>query len=141
MYQRVVIVGHLGRDPEMRYTAAGAPVVNFPVATNRRWQDNEGNNQEETTWFKVSVWGRTAETCNQYLEKGRLVLCDGEIRTSQYEDQQGVTRYGWELRANTVKFLGGPGDRGPVPSFDGEMAGGRAPAGNGQGLSEDDIPF
>jgi single-strand DNA-binding protein len=142
MYQRVVVVGNLGRDPEMRYTANGTPVANFPVATNRRWTDGDGNTQEETTWFRVSVFGRQAEVCNQYLEKGRMVLCDGEIRTSQYEDQQGVTRYSWELRANAVKFLGGAGDRGPVPDFvDSGQAPG-APASDGGGdLAEEDIPF
>jgi single-strand DNA-binding protein len=137
MYQRTVIVGHLGRDPELRYTASGTPVVNFPVATNRKWTDNDGTVQEETTWFRVNVWGRQAEICNQYLEKGRLVLCDGDIRTSQYE-KEGQTHYSWELRANVVKFLGGQGERGPVPSFEGEMAG------NGMGMgsmAEEDIPF
>jgi single-strand DNA-binding protein len=133
VYQRVVIVGNLGRDPEMRYTASGTPVANFPVATNRKWTDTDGNAQEETTWFRVSVFGRMAEVCNQYLEKGRSVLVDGEIRTSQYEDQQGVTRYSWELRANTVKFLGGPGDRAAVPEMDGPEARGA--------IAEDDIPF
>lgn len=136
MYQKVVIVGNLGRNPEMRYTAGGTPVVHFPVATNRRWTDAEGNGQEETTWFRVTVWGKQAEVCNQYLEKGRLVLADGEIRTSQYEDQQGVTRQSWELRAANVRFLGGPGDRASVPAFD--VIG----AGEGGGdVSEDDIPF
>ncbi|MFN2114708.1 MAG: single-stranded DNA-binding protein [Anaerolineae bacterium] len=146
MYQRVVIVGNLGRDPEMRYTAGGTSVANFPVATNRRWTDSDGNTQEETTWFRVSVFGRQAEVCSQYLEKGRMVLCDGEIRTSQYEDQQGITRYSWELRANAVKFLGGPGDRAQVPDFEdpgasassGAAAG---PSGDDGDLAEDDIPF
>ncbi|MCB0215618.1 MAG: single-stranded DNA-binding protein [Caldilineae bacterium] len=153
MYQRVVIVGNLGRDPELRYTANGTPVANFPVATNRRWSDGEGTVNEETTWFRVSVFGRQAEICNQYLEKGRSVLCDGEIRTSQYEDQAGVTRYSWELRANIVKFLGGAGESGAVPDFDegGEPAGGMggggarggrsARTGGGQDLAEEDIPF
>jgi single-strand DNA-binding protein len=136
MYQRVVIVGNLGKDPELRYTANGTPVANFPVATNRRWTDNEGEQQEETTWFKISVWGRQAEVCNQYLEKGRMVLCDGEIRTSQYDDQQGVTRYTWEVRANQVKFLSAPGERGSVPAMDGDFS----DPGPG-GLSEEDIPF
>lgn len=133
MYQRVVIVGNLGRNPEMRYTAGGTPVANFPVAVNRRWNDNEGNSQEETTWFRVSVWGRQAEVCNQYLEKGRLALIEGDIRTGQYDDAQGVTRYTWELRASTVRFLGGPGDRASVPEMDGEAP---APA-----MAEEDIPF
>jgi single-strand DNA-binding protein len=142
MYQRVVVVGNLGRDPEMRYTASGTPVANFPVATNRRWKDGEGNMQEETTWFRVSVFGRQAEVCSQYLEKGRMVLCEGEIRTSQYEDQQGVTRYSWELRASTVRFLGGPGERGSVPNFDeAGQTGGAAAGASGGELPEDDIPF
>ena len=136
MYQSVVIVGNLGKDPELRYTANGTPVVNFPVATNRKWTDNEGNLQEETTWFRVNVWGRQAEICNQYLEKGRLVLCEGEIRTGQYDDQQGITRYTWELRANAVKFLGGPGERGPVPAMEAELNGERMGS-----MAEEEIPF
>jgi single-strand DNA-binding protein len=146
MYQRVVIVGNLGRDPELRYTASGTPVANFPVATNRKWSDSEGNANEETTWFRVSVFGRQAETCNQYLEKGRSVLCEGEIRTSQYEDQQGVTRYSWELRANIVKFLGG-GDSGAGAGSDYVDEGGSRDeavsrgGGGSQELAEEDIPF
>lgn len=160
MYQHVVIVGHLGRAPEMRYTANGTPVANFSVATNRRWTDNEGNAQEETTWFRVSVWGRQAEVCNQYLDKGRLVLVDGDIRTSQYQDKDGATRDSWELRAINIKFLSGPGDRNAASGFDqsaegagpastgGSGAGAAhgnnrnsAPAPAGAALSEDDIPF
>ncbi|MEO8083957.1 MAG: single-stranded DNA-binding protein [Ardenticatenales bacterium] len=136
MYQRVVIVGNLGRDPEMRYTANGTPVCNFTVATNRRWTDQDGSSQEETTWFRVSVFGRQAEICNQYLSKGRMVLCDGDIRTNTYTDQSGAERNGWELRAHTIKFLGGAGDRGPAGAFD------DASAGQGGGhVAEDDIPF
>ena len=89
MYQHVVVVGNLGRDPELRYTQSGTPVANFPVATNRRWTDADGNVNEEATWFRVSVFGKQAEACNQYLEKGRNVLCEGEIRTSSYQDQNG----------------------------------------------------
>lgn len=149
MYQNVVIVGHLGKDPEVRYLPSGTPTANFPVATNRRWTDNEGNNHDETTWFRVSVFGRQAEVCSQFLEKGRLVLVEGDIRTGQYDDPQGVTRYTWELRANVVKFLGSAGERGPMPSFEGHMngdvaqgasspAGAHAPSG---GVAEEDIPF
>ncbi len=144
MYQRIVIVGNLGRDPEMRYTASGTPVANFPVATNRKWSDSDGNSQEETTWFRVSVFGRQAEVCNQYLQKGRQVLCDGEIRTSTYTDQNGVERSGWEVRANTIKFIGGQGDRGPVPEFDAHDSndGGRSDDGGPPtSVAEDDIPF
>lgn len=136
MYQRVVIVGHLGRDPELRYTANGTAVAKFPVATNRRWTDAEGNVQEETTWFRVNVWGRQAETCNQYLQKGRLVLCEGQIRTGQFDDQQGVTHYTWELQASTVKFLGSPGERGATPPPPDEQLDAEVSS-----LAEDDIPF
>ena len=150
MYQRIVIVGNLGKDPELRYTGGGTPVANFPVATNRKWTDNDGNASEETTWFRVSVFGRQAEICNQYLEKGRSVLCDGEIRTGQYDDKDGVTRYTWEVRASIIKFLGGPGDAGSVPAYaddasssgdsggGGGGGGGRAAAAN---IAEEDIPF
>lgn len=127
MYQRCVIVGNLGRDPEMRYTPSGQAVTNFPVATNRRWSDQDGNQQEETTWFRIVAWGRLAETCNQYLTKGRSVLVDGRIQSRSWEDQQGQTRYSWELVANTVKFLGGRAERVP------ELAEGDVP--------EEDIPF
>ncbi|MBI3287018.1 MAG: single-stranded DNA-binding protein [Chloroflexi bacterium] len=111
MYQRVVLVGHLGADPEMRYTPNGNPVTTFRVATNRRWTDGEGNPQEETTWFRVVAWGKLAETTNQYLSKGRLVLVDGAIQTRSWEDQSGQSRQSWEVRANTVKFLGGREER------------------------------
>jgi single-strand DNA-binding protein len=140
MYQRTVIVGNLGRDPEMRYTASGTPVANFPVATNRKWSDNDGNLQEETTWFRVSVFGRQAEVCNQFLQKGRTVLCDGDIRTSTYTDQNGVERNSWELRASVVKFMGGAGERagggGGGSSYQDEGA----PTSGGS-VAEDDIPF
>lgn len=117
MYQRVIIVGNLGRDPEMRYTPTGRPVTTLNVATNRRWTDAEGQRQEETTWFRVVVWGKQAESCNQYLSKGRQVLVEGRIRTSQYEDKSGQTRYTWELVASNVRFLGGRGEaaEGPPP--------------------------
>ena len=143
MYQHVVVVGNLGRDPELRYTQSGTPVANFPVATNRRWTDADGNVNEEATWFRVSVFGKQAEACNQYLEKGRNVLCEGEIRTSSYQDQNGETRYSWELRANAVKFLSGgtPGGGGDAPG--GAPPRGKsaaAPAGGAE-LAEEDIPF
>ncbi len=113
MYQRIVIVGRLGADPEMRYTPSGSPVTNMRVATNRRWTDPEGNPRDETTWFRVVAWGRLAETCNQYLSKGRMVLVDGEMQQRSWEDQQGQSRSTWELRARTVKFLGGREERAP----------------------------
>ena len=116
MYQKVIIIGNLGRDPEMRYTASGKAVTTLNVATNRRWTNAEGQPQDETTWFRVSVWGKQAEACNQYLSKGRQVLVEGEIRTRQYEDKSGQTRYAWDLQARNVRFLGGRDTSSEVPA-------------------------
>ena len=129
MYQKVIIVGNLGQDPEMRYTASGKPVTNLNVATNRGWTNAEGQPQEETTWFRVVVWGKQAEACNQYLSKGRQVLVEGEIRTRQYEDKSGQTRYAWDLVARNVRFLGTRGE----PT--------EAPAGEPPIEQEGEIPF
>jgi single-strand DNA-binding protein len=112
MYQNTVVVGHLGRDPEMRYTPDGTPVTSFSVATTRRWSNREGEPQEKTTWFRVTAWRRLAETCNQYLSKGRLVLVEGDIDVSAWSDKtSGEARATLELRARNVQFLGGRGER------------------------------
>ena len=79
MYNRVILAGNLGRDPELRYTPSGQAVANLSVATNERWRDKDGNNQERTVWWRVSVWGNQADTCNQYLGKGRQVLIEGRM--------------------------------------------------------------
>ena len=105
MYQRIVIAGNLGQDPEMRYTPQGRPVTTMSVATNRRWTNAEGEQQRETTWFRVVVWGKQAEACNQYLEKGSAVLVEGRMQNRSWEDQQGQTRWTWELVASWVQFL------------------------------------
>lgn len=114
MYQKVLIVGNLGRDPEMRYTPAGKAVTNFSVATNRRWNGPDGQQNEETVWFRVSTWGRMAEVCNEYLEKGRQVLIEGRLQPDPdtggprtWTGNDGVIRASFEVTASTVKFLGG----------------------------------
>ena len=141
MYQKVVIVGNLGTDPEMRYTPSGQAVTNFSVATNRRWSDSQGNQQEETVWFRVSVWGKMAEVCNQYLAKGRQVLVEGTMRPDPetggpriWTDQNGQPRASFELTGREVKFLGTRGDSGG--DYGGDSGQGEAP-----GLTEDEIPF
>ncbi len=112
MYQSTVVVGHLGRDPEMRYTPDGTPVTTFSVATTRRWTNAEGESQERTTWFRVTTWRKLAETCNQYLTKGRLVLVEGDVDASAWSDKtSGEARASLELRARTVRFLGGRDER------------------------------
>lgn len=127
MYQSVTVIGHLGRDPEMKYTSSGVAVTSFSVATSRKWTDAAGAAQEKTTWFRVSAWRKLAETCNQYLHKGQLVMVEGEIDASAYTPKDGgEPRATLELRANTVKFLGGKG---------GEAQQEAAPA------DETDVPF
>lgn len=115
MYQKVIIVGRLGQDPEMRYTPEGRPVTHFSVATNRIWTDQEGEQQKETAWFRVSAWRRLAETCNQYLVKGQRVLVEGRLRPDPetggprvWVGNDGVARASYEITARTVKFLGKP---------------------------------
>ena len=155
MYQKVVIVGNLGTDPEMRYTPSGQAVTNFNIATNRKWSDGQGNQQEETVWFRVSVWGKQAETCNQYLSKGRQVLVEGRLRPDPetggpriWAAQDGSNRASYELTALEVKFLGtrgdgggGGGGGGGFSDSSGGGEGGGAPAAPGPGMTEDEIPF
>ncbi len=131
MYQRTIVVGHLGRDPEMRYTQDGTPVTSFSMATTRRWNDREGGLKEETTWFRVSVWGRQAEACNQYLSKGRPVLVEGIVNASAWKGRDGEPRATLELRADRVVFLGQRG----------EQAQEGTPEAGSQATPEDEIPF
>jgi single-strand DNA-binding protein len=117
MYQKVIVIGNLGQDPELRYTNEGTPVVSFPVATNERWTDKDGVQQERTTWFRISAWRRLAETCNEYLSKGRQVMVEGRMNPDPetggpkvFNRNDGSPGASYELTAFTVKFLGSPGD-------------------------------
>jgi len=131
MYQSTVVVGHLGRDPEMRYTPDGTPVTSFSIATSRKWTGADGQAQEKTTWFRVTTWRKLAETCNQFLAKGRLVLVEGDIDVSAWSDKtSGEPRATLELRARTVRFLGGKGEKA-----EGAEPGAAAPE------AEEEIPF
>lgn len=133
MYQKTVVVGYLGRDPEMRYTPSGQAVTNFSVATTRKWTGQDGQPQEKTTWFRVAAWGKLAELCNQYLSKGRLVLVEGDIDASAYTGQDGQPRAGLELTARNVQFLGGANQSG---SYDGDST-----LRERGGVEEEEIPF
>ena len=141
MYQKIVVVGNLGRDPEMRYMPDGTAVTNFSVATSRRWTSGQtGEPVEETLWFRVSVWGRQAETANQYLSKGRKVLVEGQLTGDAntggpklFQRNDGSVGSSFEIRANVVKFIGGRED--VEYSEKGDMGGG-APV-----QEEDEIPF
>lgn len=142
MYQKIIIVGNLGRDPEMRYMPDGTAVTNLSVATSNRWTDSRsGDQKEETTWFRVAVWGRQAETVNQYLSKGRQVLVEGRLEVDPqtggpklFTRQDGSVGASFEIRAFQVRFIGGRGDGGDYDS-DESFEGGRA------AQEEDDIPF
>jgi single-strand DNA-binding protein len=112
MYHTIILVGNLGRDPEMRYTPSGQAVTNLNVATNRQYTASDGNTVKETTWFRVSTWGKTAEICNQYLKKGSKVLIEGRLNPDPstggpriWNRQDGSAAASFEITANTVRFL------------------------------------
>lgn len=118
---KVIIVGRLGADPEMRTVANGGTVTRLSVATSETWVDKDGHRQERTEWHRIVVWGRLAEICGKHLSKGRQVYVEGRLQTRSWEDQQGQKRYATEIVANTVQFLGAPGERsseGPSRSDD-----------------------
>jgi len=111
---KVLLIGNLGKDPEIRYTQGGQPVANFSLATNERWTDKtSGQPQERTEWHRIVVWGKQAENCGQYLKKGRSVYIEGRIQTREWTNKEGVKQYTTEVVANQVLFLGGKGEGGP----------------------------
>jgi single-strand DNA-binding protein len=113
MYQQTMIIGRLGADPEMRYTPSGVPVANLPVAVNRRWT-KDGEKHEETTWFNVTAWNQAAEFAAEYLRRGAIVLCVGEMRASDpYQAKDGTWRASLELTARVVRSVGGRSDDSP----------------------------
>jgi single-strand DNA-binding protein len=153
---KVILVGNLGKDPEVRYTPGGQAVANFNIATNENWTDKAGQKQERTEWHRIVVWGKQAELCAEYLSKGRQVYLEGRLQTREWNNKEGVKQYTTEVVANQVVFLSG-GERGqgrgssrgaaagaasgddfsqPPPQFE-ESPG--PPAGGGK--AEDDIPF
>ncbi|MEW5985949.1 MAG: single-stranded DNA-binding protein [Chloroflexota bacterium] len=142
MYQKIIVLGYLGGDPEMRYMADGQAVTNFSLATNRRWTDKaSGQQQDETTWFRVSVWGKQAELANQYLSKGRQVLVEGRIRPDPksgsprlFTRQDGTVGASFEITADVIRFVGSRDQAG----FE---AGAPAAGGGAAAQDEDDIPF
>jgi single-strand DNA-binding protein len=107
-----MIIGNLGRDPEMRYLPSGSPVTNFSVAVSRRWKSREGEDREETEWFNIDCFDKLAETANTYLSKGKQVYIEGRLRTRSWEDQQtGEKRYRTEVVATNLVLLGQRGDQ------------------------------
>lgn len=145
---KVILIGHLGADPDMRYTPSGAGVCELRVATSESWKDKNGQRQERTEWHRVVVWGKIAEICAKYLAKGRQVFVEGRIQTRSYDDKDGQKKYITEIIANDVQFLSGGrdaagagrrgGEEGPPPP-EPEFGGGYG--GGGGGAADDDIPF
>ena len=142
MYHTIIIVGNLGKDPEMRYTPSGQAVTSFSVATNRKYTSSNGEQVNETIWFRVSAWGKTAEICNQYLKKGSKVLVEGRLTPDKntggpriWQKQDGTSGASFEVTAGTVRFLTSRGE--------GDASGGGMPADSGDlsAPAEDDIPF
>lgn len=139
MYHTIIIVGNLGKDPEMRYTPAGQAVTSFSVATSRQYTAGSGEQVKETTWFRVSTWGKLAETCKQHLKKGTKVLVEGRITPDNstggpriWTKQDGSAGSSFEVNASTVRFLSARGEGSPMTETAQEL-GGQIP--------EDDIPF
>lgn len=157
---KVILVGHLGADPDMRYTPSGQGVCELRLATSESWNDKNGQRQERTEWHRIVVWGKRAEVCSKYLSKGRQVFVEGRIQTRTYDDKDGNKRYITEIIANDVQFLsggrdggggggsggggarGGRSEEGPPPPSDNDFGGyGGGGGGGGGGGPDDDIPF
>ena len=146
MYQKIIIVGNLGGDPEMRYTPSGKAVTNFSVASNRRYTGSDGQRVDETTWFRISAWGRQAETCNQYLRRGSRVLIEGRLNPEKvtggprvWTGQDGQPRASFEVTAQSVQFLSTQAEGDQVA-----QSSQPAPAPDGDPMSdekEEEIPF
>lgn len=112
MINRVILIGNLGQDPEMRYTQSGSAVATLSVATSRSWKDKDGNKQDETEWHRVVVWGASAEFCGKYLSKGMKVYVEGRLCTRKWQDQSGNDKYTTEIIAQTVQNLSPRSDQG-----------------------------
>jgi single-strand DNA-binding protein len=147
---KVIIVGNVGRDPEVRYTQSGRAVASFSVATSERFQDKDGQTQERTEWHRVVAWARLAEICGEYLRKGKQVYIEGRLQTRDWEDKDGHKRYTTEVIAQTMQMLGRRGEDGGGSFADeGASRGGNAGGGDptsqapasGGGAGDDEIPF
>src|SRR4051812_25511055 len=132
---KAMIIGRLGKDPEVRYTQGGQAVASFSVATDHKWTNKTGEKQEKTEWHRIKAWGKLAELAGEYLSKGRQVYVEGRIETSEYTDKEGVKKYSTEINAQEIQFLdsgkgggegggGGGGGKGPRSGGSGSSSGG-----------------
>ena len=134
---KVMIIGHLGRDPEMRYTPSGRPVTTFTVATSRSWNTVDGERHQETEWFNVVAWGNLAEICKQYLTKGQQVYVEGRLQTRQWEDKEGVKHSSVEIVSNEMMMLGDRRDSNNAEKHTAETSEESEPT----SADEDEFPF
>src|SRR5262252_2639101 len=148
---KVILVGNLGRAAELRYTPGGAAVATLNMATTEVWNDKSGQRQEKTEWHRVVLWGKTAESLNEYLTKGKQIYVEGRLQTRQWDDKDGNKRYTTEIRGDRIVLLGGGGGGGGRSGGGGgmsrgssmgdDMGGGHAPDAPSEPLTDDDIPF
>jgi single-strand DNA-binding protein len=143
---KVILVGNVGRDPELRYTQGGQPVASFSIATNERFKDKDGNWKDRTEWHRIVAWGRLAEICGEYLRKGRQVFVEGRIQTRDWEDKEGNKRQTTEIVILGMQMLGSRGEGGGSMGGDGPRGGGgmdepMPSGGGGGGGADDEIPF
>jgi len=134
MVNRVILIGRLGADPEVRYTQAGKPTASFTLATSETWK-KDGEKKEKTEWHKIVTWDKLAEICGQYLTKGKLVFVEGKIQTRKWQDKEGNDKYTTEIVATNMKMLGGKSDEPTNQPAHGEAYEGPSGAG------EEDVPF
>jgi single-strand DNA-binding protein len=145
---KVILIGRLGADPEVRYTPSGTPVANFRIATSENWNDKQGQRQERTEWHRIVVWAKLAELCGEYLAKGRQVYVEGRLQTRQWDDRDGNKRYTTEVHAREITFLGGRGDSDGAPRRSAPAGGSQGGGGDDPGydygppaMTDDDVPF
>ena len=141
---KVILVGNLGRDAELRYTPGGAAVATLNMATTEVWNDKAGQRQEKTEWHRVVLWGKSAESLTEYLTKGKQIYVEGRLQTRQWDDKEGIKRYTTEIRGDRVVLLSGGGGRGAAVERGSEPGVGAPPAPGGDlsgPLTDDDIPF
>jgi single-strand DNA-binding protein len=139
---KVILVGNLGRDAELRYTPGGAAVSKFSLATTEVWTDKQGQRQERTEWHNIDLWGKQAESLNEYLRKGKQVYIEGRLQTDEYTDKEGAKRKSTKVRCDRVVLLGGGGGGRGASMDRGEPTGAVAPhAEPSEPLTDDDIPF
>ena len=141
MLNKVMLIGNLGRDPEVRSLPSGQPVASFSIATSRRWRDRDGNRQEQTEWHNIVCFGRQAEIAGQYLTKGKQVHIEGRIQTRSWDDKQtGEKRYRTEIVCENFQMLGRQGDTGPSDYSEPSYSGGGSPSGSPHADPDTDTP-